>query len=442
MPHRRSGATGRRRARSGTLILGGGFGGASVARVLGRAGCTIVSRESSMLFTPMLPEAASGTIESRHVVIPLRQMCPGAQVFVGSAIDHDPEQRLVTVDSEVGRVEIEYDDLVVALGSVSRTLPIPGLADHAIGFKSFADALYLRNHVLRELEIADEETDPERARAHLGFVFVGGGYAGVEALAELYDLVGDALPYYPGLQGLRQRWVLVEALPKILSMIPSRLGEYAQDLLTRRGIEVRTSTKLTAVHDDRVELDDGTVIGTHTLVWSAGVAPNPVLRDFGLPLGERGHVLVDDCLRVEGFEHIWALGDAARVPNRATPGEYDPPTSQHALRQARRLARNLMAVRRGSPPQPYRYRALGQVATLGRYKGIAEVLGLRFSGFLGWFITRSYHLYAMPLLTRQIRVLSDWTLSLLFKRDVVSFGVLDVPPPLADTPRGTSSAAS
>ncbi len=338
---------------------------------------------------------------------------------------------MVTVDSECGRTEITYDQLVVGLGSVSRTLPIPGLAERGIGFKSFADALFLRNHVLRELELADNEEDEAAAEAHLGFVFVGAGYAGVEALAELHDLVRDALKYYPGLRRMRQRWVLVEALDTILAQIPTRLGEYARDLLTQRGIEVRTSTKLQRVLEDRVELDDGTVIPAHTLVWSAGVAVNPKVADLNLPLDEQKRVRVTPTLQVEGLPSVWAAGDCARVPNAATPGKPDPPTSQHALRQARRLAKNLLALRRGEQPQPYGYRALGQVATLGRYRGIADVLGFRFSGFLGWFITRSYHLYAMPTFGRQARVVSDWTLSLLFRRDVAAFGSLNQAPPLA-----------
>jgi NADH dehydrogenase len=423
----------RRRARNGILILGGGFGGATVAQNLGLHGATIVSPENSLLFTPMLPEAASGTLESRHVVVPLRQMCRHSELFLGRAVGHDPATRTVRVETDTGPAEIVYDDLVVALGSVSRTLPIPGLAEHGIGFKSFADAIYLRNQVLRELELADNERDDEAAEAHLSFVFVGAGYAGVEALAELFDLVADAMPYYPGLRRLRQRWVLVEALDRILPQIPTRLGEYADELLRRRGVEIRTSTKLRAVHADRVELDDGTVVPSHTLVWSAGVAPDPLLPRLGLPLDDRGRVRVDGFLRVEGHEHVWALGDCAAVPNAATPGTLDPPTSQHALRQGRRLARNLLATRTGRQPEPYRYRALGQVATLGRYKGIADVLGLRLSGFAGWFVTRSYHLYALPLLSRRIRVLSDWTLSLLFRRDVVSLGALTQAPSLAET---------
>ncbi len=441
MAHDRMEVAQRRRARNGTLILGAGFGGATLARELGRPGATVVSPENSLLFTPMLPEAASGTIESRHLFVPLRQMCPATELFLGAAVAHDPGTRTVTVETDIGTAEFVYDDLIIALGSIARTLPISGLAAHGIGFKNFADALYLRDHVLRELELADNETVGERARAHLSFVFVGAGYAGVEALAELHDLVRDALEYYPGLHGVSQRWLLVEAQDEILPSIPPRLGEYAHRLLAQRGIEIRTRTRLNAVQDDRVELDDGTIIPTHTLVWSAGVAPHPVIREFGLPLDDTGHIPVDEMLRVRGHPRIWALGDNAAVPNTATPGRLDPPTSQHAIRQARRLARNLVAARTGTPLRPYRYRALGQVATLGRYKGIAEVLSVPFSGFLGWLITRGYHLYAMPLLSRQARVLSDWTLSLLFKRDIVSFGGPTMPPPIAGSSREKPKSA-
>jgi len=434
--HERAPRAGRRDARAGILILGGGFAGATVARRLGRTGATVLSDENALLFTPMLPEVASGSIEPRHVVVPLRQMCPHADLVLGEVTTIDTDTRTVAARNEVGELLYRYEHLVIALGAVSRTLPIPGLAGYGVGFKTFYDAVYLRDHVLRELELADNELNPDRAAAHLGFVFVGAGYAGVEALAELHDLVQDALRDYPQLRGVRQRWVLVEAQDTILPAIPSRLGEYASELLARRGIEILTGTRLEAVHADRVELSGGRVIGAHTLVWSAGVAPPPLVADLDLPTDDRGHLRVDETLRVEGRDDVWALGDTARVVNAATPGRIDPPTSQHAIRQARHLARNLRAARAGRPLTPYGYKALGQVATLGRYRGIAEVLGMRASGLLGWFITRSYHLYAMPLLTRRIRVLTDWTLSLFFRRDVVSYGGSAAAPSLGPTGHG------
>jgi len=411
-----------RHASGGTLILGGGFAGAYVARLLAKRGATIVSPENFMLYTPLLPEAASGTIEPRHAVVPIRQMCPHAELVLGRATGLDEEARRVAVETGDGAVEIGYDRLVVALGAVPRTLPIPGLAEHGVGFKDLADAIALRNRVLRELEAADAATDPDEAGRHLGFVFVGAGYAGVEALAELSDLVHDALRFYPRLRDVPQRWVLVDAAPEILPEIPSRLGTYAARELRRRGFELHVGTTLESYDGREVRLSDGAVVPARTLVWTAGVRASPLLGPFGLPVDDRGRVRVDELLRVEGHADLWSLGDCAAVPNTETPGVFDPPTCQHALRQARRLAKNL-----AGDPEPYGYRMLGQVATLGRYKGIADVLGIRIRGFPGWFVTRTYHLYQLPLLTRKLRVVVDWTTSLFFRRDVVELSELGHP---------------
>jgi NADH dehydrogenase len=411
-----------REATGGTLIAGGGFAGAYVARKLGRRGATIVSPENFMLFTPLLPEAASGTLEPRHVVVPLRVMCPHAELVLGRVVAHDAAQRRVQVETEERVFWLHYGNLVVALGAVVRTLRIPGLTEHALGFKSLADAIHLRNHVLTRLEVAAAATAEAHRRRELTFVFVGAGYAGVEALAELADLVRDALRFYPTLQTVPQHWVLVDAAPKILPEIPSKLGDYAAMVLLRRGVDIRVNTTLDEVEPHAVRLSDGTHLLTSTVVWTAGVKANPLLAEFGFPLDERGRVRVDDTLRVEGEERIWALGDCAAVPNGATPGRTDPPTSQHALRQARRLAKNLTGERR-----PYRYRTLGEVATLGRYRGIANVLGFPLKGFLGWWVTRTYHLYQLPLLSRKLRVVTDWTVALLFRRDVVELGTLERP---------------
>jgi NADH dehydrogenase len=417
-----------RSARGGTLILGGGFAGSYVARFLGKAGATIVSPENFMLYTPMLPEAASGTLEPRHVVVPIRMMCPHAELLLGRAHALDEDRRVVAASTAAGPVEVRYDQLVVALGAVARTLPIPGLADHGLGFKSLADAIWVRNHVLQQLELAAAAT-AEDAKRHLSFVFIGAGYAGVEALAELSDLVRDALRFYPTLKGVRQRWVLVDAAPKILPEIPRRLGEYATRELWKRGVDIRVSTTLESAQPHGVTLSDGSHLETETLVWTAGVRPHPLLSEFGLPLDDRGRVVVDSTLRVDGRENVWALGDGARVPNAATLGQPDPPTCQHALRQARRLARNLRGERK-----PYRYRMLGQVATLGRHKGIADVLGLRLRGFPGWFVTRTYHLYQLPLLSRKLRVVTDWTVALFFRRDIAELSMLGHPEPLGRRP--------
>lgn len=409
-------------------MAGGGFAGGYVARLLGRRGATIVSRENFMLYTPILLEAASGTLEPRHVVVPLRQMCPHAELLLGEVTGIDEERRLAHVATpDAGSFAVAYDELVLALGAVPRTFPVPGLAEHGLGFKDLADAINLRNRVLRELEAADAELEPEEAARHLGFVFVGAGYAGVEALAELSDLVADALRWYPRLRGVPQRWVLVDAAATILPEIPTRLGEYAARELSRRGVEIHVGTTLESYDGRDAVLSDATRIPAHTLVWTAGVKAHPLLGELGLPLDERGRVRVDRLLRVEGRERMWSLGDCAAVPNARTPGRVDPPTCQHALRQARRLAKNL-----AGDPQPYGYRMLGQVATLGRYKGIADVLGIRLHGFPGWFVTRTYHLFQLPLLSRKLRVVVDWTTSLFFRRDIAELSGLGHPHRLDD----------
>src|SRR5918994_964941 len=268
-------------ARGGVLVIGGGFAGGYVPRLLGRRGATIVSPENFMLYTPMLPEAASGTLEPRHTVVPLRQMCPQAELLLGRVTAIDEAQQTARVETEdAGSFEVRYEQLVLALGAVPRTFPIPGLAEHAVGFKDLADAIRLRNRILRELEAADAQVESEPDPAHLGFVFVGAGYAGVEALAELADLVADALRWYPRLQTARQRWVLVDAAPKILPEIPSRLGEYAAKELARRGVEIHVSTTLASYDGKEAVLSTGDRIPTHTLVWTAGVRAHPLVEAF------------------------------------------------------------------------------------------------------------------------------------------------------------------
>jgi len=414
----------RREARGGTLVLGGGFAGSYVARLLKRRGATVVSRENFMLYTPLLPEAASGTLEPRHVVVPLREMCPHAELVLGNVRALDRERRIVRVDSLAGELEIGYERLVVALGATIRTFPVPGLMEHGLGFKDLADAIALRNRVLLQLERASIHPDDP---SELGFVFVGAGYAGVEALAELHDMAQAALRSYGDLRGVPQRWVLVDAAPKILPEIPRRLGEYAARRLVKRGIEIHVGTTLESYDGVEVVLANGTSVPARTLVWTAGVRANPLLGELGLPLDERGRIVVDETMRVEGSDDTWALGDGAAVVNCRTPGTVDPPTCQHALRQARRLAKNL-----AGDPRPYGYRMLGQVATLGRFKGIAEIPGLHLWGFPGWFVTRTYHLYQLPLLTRKLRVVVDWTVALFFRRDVVELSMLGRPKRLGD----------
>jgi NADH dehydrogenase len=400
-----------RAARGGTLVLGGGFAGSYVARGLGRHGATVVNPSNFMLYTPLLPEAAAGSVEARHVTVPLHAMCPHADLLLGSAVALDPERRVVEVESEAGRFAVAYDDLVIALGAVTRLPDIPGLREHALDLKDLPGALRLRNQVLRQIELADAA--PESAARRLTFVIAGAGFAGVEAIAELEELTASALRHHPRLAGVRPRWILVDPGDRILGQTPEGLARFAARTLSRRGIEILTGTKLAAVDAGGATLGDGRRIDSETVVWTAGVTAHPLVEALGLPTDHRGRVLVDETLAVRGMPGVWSLGDCAAVPNAATPGELDPATCQHALRQARRLARNIKGEAR-----PYRYRTRGQMATLGTRHGIAVVGGLRVRGLLGWAIARGYHLIQLPFASRRMRVMADWAAAAWFPRDV------------------------
>ncbi len=426
-----------RPARGGLLVVGGGFAGASLARMAGREGATIVSPENFMLYTPLLPDVAAGTVEPRHVVMPLRQMCPHADLILGAAGSLDEEARVLTVVTDTGTVDVSFDRLVLAPGVGARALPIPGLAEHAVGFKNIEDAVHLRNTVLHRLDQADAAAPDDRDR-HLTFVFVGGGYAGVEAVAQLHELVQHALRSYPRLKGAPQRWILADAAPRILASVPGNLGAYAARQLERRGIEIHTDARLLSAEDGRAVFSDGTDIATETLVWSAGVAPSGLGAALGLPVDEIGRIRVDEHLRVEGRERIHALGDAARVPNAATPDAFDPPTCQHALRQARCLARNMTRERRGKAPKPYAFRTLGQMALLGRHSAIADVAGIHLRGIPAWLMARTYHLNRLPLRRRRLRVAADWFVSEVFPWDITQLGSLGHPRPLGGSPNRTT----
>jgi NADH dehydrogenase len=404
---------GARDARGGTLVLGGGFAGSYVARRLGRRGATIVNPDNFMLYTPLLPEAAAGSVEARHVTVPLRTMCPDADLLLGRAVTLDHERRRVHVVSEAGQFDVTYTDLVVALGAVTRMPAVRGLREHALGLKDLSEAIRLRDRVLRQIELADAA--PWTAQRRLTFVFAGAGFAGVEALAELQELTAMALLRHPRLAGVRPRWVLVDPGERILGQTPERLATFAERLLARRGVELELGTRLAAVDAGGAVLSDGRRIDAETVVWTAGVAANPLVAQLGLPTDERGRVVVDETLQVEGMPGVWSLGDCAAVPNAATPGETDPATCQHALRQARRLARNLQGA-----PKPYRYRTRGMMATLGTRHGIAVVGKVRVRGLSGWLIARGYHLVQLPFAARRVRVMQDWVSAALFRRDVAA----------------------
>jgi NADH dehydrogenase len=419
------------------VIVGGGFGGFFTALELDRRGgedgplVTLINDTNFMLYTPFLPEAAAGTLEPRHVVVPLRGCLGRTRVMLGRVVAHEVDRRIVRVETDAGPVrELAYDHLVVAPGSVSRTVPVPGLSEAAIGFKTLAEAIYLRNHTLRQLELADAANDPGEMAARLTFVFVGGGYAGVEALAEMEDLVREARALYPSLRDTPPRWVLVEATETIFPEVGTRLGAYALRQLVARGVELRLGTTITDARGGRVILRTGEEIPCRTLVWTAGVRPSPILAELSLPLDQRGRVVVDATMAVADRPGVWALGDAAGVPDPARPGLPSPPTGQHAIRQARVLAHNILAAIHGRPLRPFTYRTLGTFVNLGRHKAVASILGIQFAGFPAWFATRAYHLSQIPGLTRKGRVAADWFVGLLFSRDIAELGTLGHPKPL------------
>ena len=413
------------------VIVGGGFGGMYTARQLerrlprGSAEIVLVNPENFMLYTPLLPEAAAGVIEPRHVVVPLRQVLRRTRLLLGRATAIDFERRTVTVTPPEGPSRtLGWDRLVLTAGSVSRLLPIPGLAAHARGFKTLAEGIYLRNHVLQQLELADAADDQAERSCRCTFVVAGAGYAGTELVAELQAMTTRALSAYPGLRPLDVRWVLVDVAPTILPELGGDLGRRALRILRRRGVDVRLETSVAEVGDGWVRLSDGERLATRTLVWTAGVAPQPAVAELGLPTDARGRLLVDRYLAVQGRDDVFALGDNAAVPDPAKPDRPAPPTAQHALREAKACAANLAASLGEGERTPFTYKGLGLLVNLGHYKGVCRALGVPLSGFPAWVLTRSYHWAAMPTWGRRFRVGLDWFVAFISPRDVAELGSL------------------
>mgnify|MGYP001186075633 CR=1 FL=1 len=418
------------------LVVGGGYVGMYTALRLqrrlrpGEATVTVVEPNSYMTYQPFLPEAAAGSLEPRHVVVPLRRVLSGCEIINARVVSVTHARRTALIRPLIGPDrEINYDILVMCPGSVARTLPIPGLAEMGIGFKNVAEAIYLRNRVLNRLDAAASVSDPALRRRALTFLFIGGGYAGVEALAELEDMARDACSYYPDLGPGEMRWVLVEASGRILPEVSPAMGLYTLKQLEHRGIEVLLRTRVTSLLGGHVVLDSGEEFDADTVVWTAGVKAHPVLTHTDLPLDERGRLRATAFLEVDGVADAWTAGDCAAIPDltKNVEGATTAPSAQHAVRQARRLADNLMAQLRGQPIEPYAHRYVGSVATLGLHKGVAEVRGVRLRGWPAWFMHRTYHLSRLPTFNRKIRVVTDWTLALLHRRETVSLGSLADP---------------
>lgn len=422
------------------VIAGGGFGGLYAARRLERrlphysARITLVAQENFLLYTPLLPGAAAGSLEPRHVVVPLREELEWTDIRLAHVTGGDPAKHELSITTPDGREEeLQYDQLVVAIGSVSRVLPIPGLAEHGSGFKTLSEATALRNRAIQHLEIAESLDDPDDRREYLTFVFVGGGYAGLEGIAELQDYVASLLEHYPRCRLDGTRWMLVEASDRVMREIPAGLARFATQELRGRGMEILTDTRIEEVRERSVRLSTGEEVPTRTLCWTAGVRPPQVIKRLGLPLDGSDRIAVDSTMRVNGCDGVWAIGDAAAVPDPARRDKAPcPPTAQHAIRQGRRVGDNVAATLAGRKPKPFRYRTLGVFVDMGQHKAVATMLGIPLRGFPAWFAARTYHLAMMPGIARRLRLTADWTVGLLFGRASAALGQLGHPPVLGD----------
>src|SRR3954462_2639616 len=418
------------------LVIGGGYLGMYAALRLqrrarpGAARIPVVDPQPYMTYQPFLPEAGAGNLEPRHVVVPLRRVLRRCEVLSGRITSIEHARRTAVFEPLEGEPRaIEYDVMVLALGSIARTLPIPGLRECGIGFRTGAEAIYLRNHVLSKLDIAASTVDPELRRRALTFLFVGGGYAGIEAMAELEDMARDALRFYDGLSPSDMRWVMVEASPRILPEVSEDLGRYTVRELEKRGIEVKLETRVESLVDGDVVLSSGERFRAETVVWTAGVRPHPMLEATDLPLDEKKRVRCATTLLVLGVDDAWAAGDCAAVPDlsKGEPGATTSPSAQHAVRQAKVLADNILASFSGGSLTPYRHSYAGSVASLGLHKGVAEIYCVKLRGFPAWFMHRTYHMTRMPTFNRKVRVVADWTLALFFRREIVSLGAFANP---------------
>ncbi len=424
------------------VVAGGGFAGVSTAqemskllrrehRLAGQPGVsadevvevTLLSRDNYFVFQPLLADIISGTIETTHVVVPLRRMLPQVMVEVGLIEAIDTSNRSIRLSRRGGGTTaiIPYDALVIALGSVTDFSAVPGMAENSIGLRTLGDAFYLRNRALDMLEEARLEADPVTRERLLTFVVVGGGSTGVEVAAELHDLLKLAARSFHDVR-LEPRVVLVHSRQLVLDDLGDRLGRYATRKLAQIGVELRLGQRLTAVHPESVELGDGTIIPTGTVVSTVGNAPHPVLVSLPTAHDARGWLMPDTTFSLPKLPNVWALGDCASIIDPKT-GSRMPSTAQHAVREGPHAARNVLAALDGRPQTPFGYGQLGMLVSIGRFKAVGEVLGIKVSGLLAWFLWRSYYLLRLPSFDRRLRVALDWTLDLILQRDIVEINV-------------------
>jgi NADH dehydrogenase len=396
----------------------------------GEATVTVVDPRSYMTYLPFLPEAAGGNVAPRNLVAPLRSALKKAEVLTGHVTEVDHARKVATIAPLAGDAyELPFDYLVVATGSVSRTFPIPGLAEHGIGMKTVEEAISLRNHVMAQLDKAESTTDEAIRRKALTFVVIGGGFAGIETVAEIEDMARDAAKIYKTVSRDDMRFIVVEAANRILPEMGPDLGLWTKEKLEERNIEIYIETSMDSCVDQHVVLKNGVEVDAATIVWTAGVKPNPVLANFGLPLGPRGHVDTAATLQVQGFDYVWSAGDNAQVPDLAAgEGAWCPPNAQHAVRQAAVLGDNVISGMRGFPQQEYKHKNLGAVAGLGLHKGVAILFGkFKLKGRPAWWFHRLYHGAMVPTMNRKIRVFTDWTLAMFLKRETVGLSEMEKP---------------
>ena len=424
------------RDKTRVIVLGGGFGGISTAQGLEQAlwcdtglEIMLLSQSNYLLFTPMLAEVAASALEPQHISSPLRAALPHTQFHRCEVEAIDTTEQTVTVrdDPSSGTTTVRYDHLVLALGSIPNYFALPGLEENAFTLKTLEDATRLRNHVITQLERADVDSDPEERRRQLTFVVAGGGFAGTEMIAELFDLVHSVLRYYPNVRADELRFVLVHSRDRILPEIGDRLADYALRKLKARGIEFALNARVAGATPDAVLLGDGSEIPARTVVWTAGNQPNPILGTLPCERNRAGAVVAESTLQLKGFANVWVVGDCGEIPDPDREGRPYPPTAQHAIREGKTAARNIAAALQDRPPKQFRFRAVGMLVPLGHRTGVAEIRGLRFSGFLAWFMWRGIYLTLLPGLEKKIRVLFDWVIDLFFPRDIVLTGSAQVP---------------
>jgi NADH dehydrogenase len=422
------------RLRNRVLILGGGFGALYTALELERrlprepyVEITLVNRENFFLFTPMLHEVAASDLDITHIVNPIRKLLQKAKFFHGEVQAIDLVEKQVRVVHGPGRHvhQIEYDYLVLALGSTTNFYGIPGLNESALAMKSLGDAIHLRNRLIDLLEEADFECAVGVRKDLLTVVVAGGGFAGVETIAGINDFLRDAVRFYPHVGADLIRVLLVHPGPVILPELGEKLGRYAQEKLAKRNVEIRLNTKVAGLTESGVQFSDGTSVECKTLIWTAGVSVNPVIESLPCPKNH-GRLVVNQFLEVQGYDGVWALGDCASIPNKET-GQAYPPTAQHAIREGRAVARNILATIHGGTKRAFVFSTIGLLAAIGRRTGVANILGINFSGFIAWFLWRSIYLSKLPRFEKKVRVALDWTLDLLFAKDLVHFMILRSP---------------